>query len=52
MVDDTIHLENAVFTALPLCWEPWLVDFVKNTTGKAADGNDRVIYDGYRQSVL
>ncbi len=44
VVDDTIHLENAVFTGLrggALAASA----FVKNTSGNAADRSDRVIYE-------
>ncbi|WP_162245024.1 calcium-binding protein [Rhizobium sp. Root1212] len=45
VVDDTIHLENAVFTVLTVLGTLAGSAFVKNTTGKAVDGNDRVIYE-------
>jgi Ca2+-binding RTX toxin-like protein len=44
VVDDTIHLENAVFTGLRgggLAASA----FVRNTSGTAADASDRIIYE-------
>ena len=44
VVDDTIHLENAVFTGLR-AGALAASAFVKNTSGNAADASDRVIYE-------
>jgi len=44
VANDTVHLENAIFTALaaaPLT----STAFVKKTTGVAQDTSDRIIYD-------
>jgi serralysin len=44
VVDDTIHLDDAVFSGLrrgALAGSA----FVKNTSGNAADASDRVIYE-------
>ncbi|HEY6630837.1 MAG TPA: hypothetical protein VIZ90_05235 [Rhizobiaceae bacterium] len=45
VVDDVIHLENAVFTALTRTGVLSSANFVKNTTGFAADANDHIIYE-------
>ena len=45
VADDTIHLENAIFTALTVLGTLASGAFVRNTTGKAVDGDDRVIYE-------
>jgi serralysin len=45
VVDDTIKLENAIFTKL--VGTGWLTadQFVKNTAGAATDAKDRIIYE-------
>ena len=43
--DDTIWLENAIFTALPTTGALASAAFVSNTSGLAADASDRVIYE-------
>ncbi len=43
--DDTIWLENAIFTALPTTGALASTAFVSNTSGLAADASDRVIYE-------
>ncbi|WP_454744956.1 calcium-binding protein [Ciceribacter selenitireducens] len=43
--DDTIWLENAIFTALPTTGALASTAFVSNTSGLAADSSDRVIYE-------
>lgn len=45
VVDDVIHLDNAVFTALTTTGPLAASAFVKNTTGLAQDANDRIIYE-------
>lgn len=45
VVDDVIHLDNAVFTALTKTGTLADSAFVKNTTGFAQDSNDRIIYE-------
>lgn len=45
VADDTIRLENAVFTALTVLGTLAAGAFVKNTTGLAADASDRIIYE-------
>jgi Ca2+-binding RTX toxin-like protein len=45
VVDDVVHLENAVFTALIGTGVLSSANFVKNTTGLAADANDYVVYE-------
>lgn len=44
VADDTIYLENAIFTKLAAGWLSSAA-FVKNTSGLAQDANDRIIYD-------
>ncbi|MEY9787720.1 Ca2+-binding RTX toxin-like protein [Sinorhizobium fredii] len=43
--DDTIRLENAIFTAISGTGTLTAAQFVKNTTGSAADASDRIIYE-------
>ncbi|NRP71583.1 Bifunctional hemolysin/adenylate cyclase [Ensifer psoraleae] len=45
VVNDTIRLENAVFTAVMGTGTLTAAQFVKNTTGLAADANDRIVYE-------
>ncbi|MBB4187358.1 Ca2+-binding RTX toxin-like protein [Sinorhizobium terangae] len=45
VADDTIRLENAVFTAIVGTGALTAAQFVNNTTGLAADANDRIIYE-------
>ncbi|MGO4839572.1 calcium-binding protein, partial [Rhizobiaceae sp. 2RAB30] len=45
VIDDTIRLENAVFTKLTATGTLAPSAFVKNTSGLAADANDRIIYE-------
>jgi Ca2+-binding RTX toxin-like protein len=45
VVDDTIRLENAIFTKITGTGTLTSVQFVKNTTGLAVDADDRVIYE-------
>ncbi|BCH35511.1 hypothetical protein MesoLjLc_74410 [Mesorhizobium sp. L-8-10] len=45
VVDDVIHLENAVFKALAATGTLSSGYFVKNTTGLAQDANDHIIYE-------
>jgi len=44
-VEDTIHLDNAIFAALGGNGTLTADQFVKNTTGLAGDGNDHIIYE-------
>ena len=44
-VADTIRLDNAIFTAIVGVGVLSAGQFVSNTTGTAADGNDRIIYE-------
>ncbi|MNT95571.1 hypothetical protein D3C72_2374700 [compost metagenome] len=45
MADDTIWLENAIFTALTTTGALASTAFVANASGLAADASDRVIYE-------
>lgn len=45
VVDDTIRLENAIFTKIVGTGALTSAQFVKNTTGLAADAGDRIIYE-------
>ncbi|MEY9558838.1 calcium-binding protein [Sinorhizobium fredii] len=45
VANDTIRLENAVFTAIVGAGTLTAAQFVKNTTGLAADASDRIIYE-------
>ncbi|APG95372.1 calcium-binding protein [Sinorhizobium americanum] len=45
VANDTIRLENAVFTAISGTGTLTAAQFVKNTTGLAADTTDRIIYE-------
>ncbi|MBB4063552.1 M10 family metallopeptidase [Gellertiella hungarica] len=45
VVDDVIYLENAVFTALSTAGALAAAAFAKNSTGRAGDSSDRVIYN-------
>ncbi|AFL51458.1 serralysin [Sinorhizobium fredii] len=45
VANDTIRLENAVFTAIVGTATLTAAQFVKNTTGLAADASDRIIYE-------
>jgi Ca2+-binding RTX toxin-like protein len=45
VVDDVIHLDNAVFTALANTGQLAESAFVKNKDGLAQDANDRIIYE-------
>lgn len=45
VIDDTIRLENAIFTAISGTGTLTAAQFVKNTTGLAGDSNDRIIYE-------
>ncbi|WP_072642846.1 calcium-binding protein [Sinorhizobium americanum] len=45
VANDTIRLENAVFTAIVGTGALTAAQFVNNTTGLAADSNDRIIYE-------
>ena len=45
VVDDTIHLDNAAFTKVGSNGTLKASAFWANTTGKAHDSNDRIIYD-------
>lgn len=45
VADDTIRLENSVFTAIVGTGTLTAAQFVTNTTGLAADADDRIIYD-------
>jgi len=45
VADDTIRLENGIFTALSGTGTLTAAQFVKNTTGLAQDANDRIIYE-------
>ncbi|MDE4553261.1 hypothetical protein LOF28_18015 [Sinorhizobium meliloti] len=44
VVDDTIRLENGVFTAVVGTGVLTAAQFVSNTTGLAEDADDRIIY--------
>ncbi|MEY9324248.1 Ca2+-binding RTX toxin-like protein [Sinorhizobium fredii] len=45
VANDTIRLENSVFTAIVGTGALTAAQFVKNTTGLAADASDRIIYE-------
>jgi Ca2+-binding RTX toxin-like protein len=45
VVDDTIRLENGIFTAISGTGMLTAAQFVKNTTGLAQDSSDRIIYE-------
>jgi Ca2+-binding RTX toxin-like protein len=45
VVDDVIHLDNAVFKALTTTGNLSSADFVKNTSGLARDANDHIVYE-------
>ncbi len=45
VIDDVIHLDNAVFTALTATGVLADKFFAKNTTGLAQDANDHIIYE-------
>ncbi len=45
VVDDTIKLENSIFTAIVGVGTLTSAQFVKNLTGTAAAGDDRIIYE-------
>ncbi len=45
VVDDTIRLENGIFTALVSTGTLSASLFASNTTGQAGDANDRIIYE-------
>ncbi len=45
VVDDTIRLDNAIFTKIVGLKTMTADQFVKNTTGNAADAKDRIIYE-------
>jgi Ca2+-binding RTX toxin-like protein len=45
VVDDTIRLDNAIFTKIVGLNTMTADQFVKNTTGNAADAKDRIIYE-------
>ncbi|MFD1327131.1 cadherin-like domain-containing protein, partial [Mycoplana ramosa] len=45
VTDDTIHLENGVFTALTKVGKLSAAAFTKNTSGLATDKDDRIIYE-------
>ena len=44
-MDDSIELENAVFTKLGVVGALAAANFKANTTGRATDGNDYVVYE-------
>jgi Ca2+-binding RTX toxin-like protein len=45
VVDDTINLENAIFTALTMTGTLAFAAFARNLTGLATDTEDRIIYE-------
>lgn len=45
VADDTIRLENAIFTAISGTGTLTAAQFVKNSSGTAADASDRIIYE-------
>ncbi|MGH0229533.1 calcium-binding protein [Sinorhizobium meliloti] len=45
VADDTIRLEDSIFTAIAGTGTLTAAQFVTNTTGLAADADDRIIYD-------
>ncbi len=45
VADDSIRLEDAIFTALTGLGTLAATAFVKNTSGQAQDANDRIIYE-------
>ncbi|KQY12219.1 calcium-binding protein [Rhizobium sp. Root482] len=45
VADDTIRLDNAIFTKIIGTGTMTSAQFAKNTTGKAADASDRIIYE-------
>ncbi|MDK1378064.1 MULTISPECIES: calcium-binding protein [unclassified Sinorhizobium] len=52
VADDTIRLENAIFTAIVGTGALTAAQFVANTTGLAADANDRIIYESDTGKLL
>ncbi|WP_173510843.1 calcium-binding protein [Sinorhizobium psoraleae] len=52
VADDTIRLENAIFSAILGTGTLTAAQFVKNTTGLAADANDRIIYESDTGKLL
>ncbi len=44
-VDDTIQIDNAIFTTIAGTGTLTSAQFVKNITGLAGDGDDRIIYE-------
>ncbi|MFB9980309.1 beta strand repeat-containing protein [Mesorhizobium kowhaii] len=45
VIDDTIQVDNAIFAALGGNGTLTADQFVKNATGLAGDGNDRIVYE-------
>ena len=45
VADDTIHLENAIFTAVVGTGTLTAAQFATNTTGLAQDADDRIVYE-------
>jgi Ca2+-binding RTX toxin-like protein len=45
VADDTIRLENSIFTAIAGTGTLTAAQFVKNTSGTAQDASDRIIYE-------
>ncbi|WP_331373430.1 calcium-binding protein [Sinorhizobium chiapasense] len=52
VADDTVRLENLIFSAIVGTGTLTAVQFVKNTTGLAADANDRIIYESDTGKLL
>jgi serralysin len=44
-VDDSIQFENSVFTKMTTTGALAAANFAANTSGRAVDGNDRVVYE-------
>ncbi|EHK75328.1 Hemolysin-type calcium-binding protein [Sinorhizobium meliloti CCNWSX0020] len=52
VADDTIRLENGIFTAIVGTGVLTATQFVSNTTGLADDADDRIIYDSNTGKLL
>ncbi|EHK78094.1 Hemolysin-type calcium-binding protein [Sinorhizobium meliloti CCNWSX0020] len=52
VADDTIRLENGIFTAIVGTGVLTATQFVSNTTGLAADADDRIIYESDTGKLL
>ena len=52
VADDTIVLENAIFTTIAGTGTLTAAQFVANASGTAQDADDRIVYEPYGQAVL